>query len=348
MAIDREGNIHRESDAHRGHVHVDPHDHGTAVGGVRRVSWGAIFGGVVVTLVVQLLLSLLGLGIGLSTVNPQQEQNPAEGLATGAAFWWVITALIALFAGGWAAGYLAGVPRKLSGALHGVVTWGLATLLTLYLVTTTVGAIIGGTMSLASEGFQSAAGAIGGDQQQAGQESSEQQEERRQIIEQLRNEAEQILRDTGDPDLQPEALRQELDEAQQTVREEGMDALQNPQQAQRELNQLFDKLQSQARGVISEVDREEMTNVLVRNTDMSRQEAQQTVDNWQRQLNEAEQRLEQLPEKVEQKAEEYGQRAAETTASAALWSFFALLVGLVAAAIGGSVGAPHHLLSDRD
>lgn len=111
---------------------------------------------------------------------------------------------------------------------------------------------------------------------------------------------------------------------------------------------MFDQLRSQARGVMSEVDREEMTNVLVSNTDMSEEEARRTVDNWQRQMEQAEQGLEQLPGQIREKTEEYGQVAAETTASAALWSFFALLVGLLAAAFGGSVGAPKHLLHDRD
>ncbi len=35
----------------------------------RRVSWGAILGGVILVVAVQLLLSLLGAGIGLGTVN---------------------------------------------------------------------------------------------------------------------------------------------------------------------------------------------------------------------------------------------------------------------------------------
>ncbi|MBW3563620.1 MAG: hypothetical protein KY459_02735 [Acidobacteria bacterium] len=343
MAMEREPEVVRSE-----RVHTEVHDHEHSVsGGVRRVSWGAIFGGVIVALVVQLLLSLLGLGIGMSTINPEHEQDPMAGLGMGAAIWWVVTALISLFAGGWTAGYLAGVPRKISGALHGVVTWGLATLLTLYMVTTAVGAIVGGTISLASQGLQSAAGAIGGDGQQTAQQTPQDQS-REQTIDRIRREAEQILRDTENPELQPEALREELDEAQQTVREEAMDAVRNPQRAAQELDQMFDQLQSQARGVISEVDREEMTNVLVRNTGMSEEEARRTVDNWQRQMEQAEQRLEQLPEQVREKTEEYGQRAAETTASAALWSFFALLVGLLAAAFGGSVGAPKHLLHDRD
>ena len=35
----------------------------------RRISWSAIFGGVVLVFAIQILLSLLGAGVGLGTVN---------------------------------------------------------------------------------------------------------------------------------------------------------------------------------------------------------------------------------------------------------------------------------------
>ena len=41
----------------------------------RRISWGAVFAGALVALVVQLALSLLGLGIGMGTVDPLEEAN---------------------------------------------------------------------------------------------------------------------------------------------------------------------------------------------------------------------------------------------------------------------------------
>ncbi|MCK8494731.1 hypothetical protein M0L20_22875 [Spirosoma sp. RP8] len=50
---------------------------------VKRISWSAVFAGVLVAIVSQLLLSLLGLGIGLSTIDPETEQNPTAGLGTG-------------------------------------------------------------------------------------------------------------------------------------------------------------------------------------------------------------------------------------------------------------------------
>lgn len=121
------------------------------VGSLSRISWGAIFAGTVVAVVVQLTLLTLGLAIGFAAINPATEQNPLAGLGIGSAIWWIISSIIALFVGGWVAGRLAGIPRAFDGALHGIVTWGLVILVSVYLITSAVGAIVGG-------GF----GAIGG------------------------------------------------------------------------------------------------------------------------------------------------------------------------------------------
>jgi hypothetical protein len=50
---------------------------------LRRISWGAVFAGVVVATAVQVLLTLLGVAIGLGTVNPMREQNPFAGIGVG-------------------------------------------------------------------------------------------------------------------------------------------------------------------------------------------------------------------------------------------------------------------------
>lgn len=117
---------------------------------LRRISWGAIFAGLIVAIMVSLILSLLGLAIGAATVNPMSEANPMSGLGIGAVIWLSITTLIAYFAGGCVAGRLAGVGRRADAMLHGVVTWGLATIVTLFVFTSAVGGLLGGTANLLS------------------------------------------------------------------------------------------------------------------------------------------------------------------------------------------------------
>jgi hypothetical protein len=124
----------------------------TASGIVRRVSWGAILAGVVVALVLQLLLGVLGIGIGAAVLDPAAA-SPLEGFGIGAAVWLTLTTVIALFAGGWVAGHLSGAPRGTESILHGVVAWALALLLTF----SAAGAFIGGTLGALGRTLETAA-----------------------------------------------------------------------------------------------------------------------------------------------------------------------------------------------
>lgn len=114
----------------------------------RRISWGAIFGGVILVVVIQLLLSMLGAGIGLGTVNVNAGTTPdANSFGISAGIWWLVSSCIALFLGGYVAAWLAGIELRFDGMLHGLVTWGIATLLTVYLLSSAIGGIIGGGFS---------------------------------------------------------------------------------------------------------------------------------------------------------------------------------------------------------
>ncbi|MDY7525079.1 hypothetical protein [Sphingomonas sp. 10B4] len=110
-----------------------------------RISWGAIFAGVVLAIAIQLVLGILGTGIGLSLVNPVEGTTPgATGFGIGAGLYWIVTTVIALGAGGYAAARVAGVHDRFDGLVHGLVVWGVTLILTLYLLTSAVGGIIGG------------------------------------------------------------------------------------------------------------------------------------------------------------------------------------------------------------
>jgi hypothetical protein len=114
---------------------------------LRRISWGAVFAGAIVAIAIELMLGVLGVGVGASTINVHSDTSPISGLGLGAAIWFVISALISIYIGGWVAGKLAGVPSRTDGALHGFITWALATLALFYLLTTALGAVLGGTAS---------------------------------------------------------------------------------------------------------------------------------------------------------------------------------------------------------
>jgi len=79
---------------------------------INRISWAAVLAGVVVALVVQLLLNMLGIGLGAATLDPAAGNSPAaSSLSMGAAIWFAVAGILAALAGGYTAGRLAGAPK---------------------------------------------------------------------------------------------------------------------------------------------------------------------------------------------------------------------------------------------
>jgi hypothetical protein len=114
----------------------------------RRISWAAVFGGVILVVVLQILFSLLGAGVGPGTVNTNAGSTPTAGtLGITAGLWWVLSSCIAIGVGGFVAAWFAGVEIRFDGVLHGLVTWGIATLLTFWLLTSAIGSVVGGGFS---------------------------------------------------------------------------------------------------------------------------------------------------------------------------------------------------------
>jgi hypothetical protein len=272
------------------------HEHPDHV--VRRISPWAVLAGAIVGVVVLFLLGLLGLGIGLATMDPAAggDDSPGGGaLSIGTAIWGIISFLIALFAAGWIAGRLAGDPKQLDGLLHGVVAWALTTLVVMWLLTTTVSSIIGGAFSLlgnvaaaSGQAVQAAASQVGGETlADAAQQLP---------WERIQQRVEQAL--PADVDLDREALMA----------------------AFREL-------------VVEGGDRQAVTDILVQQGGMTQEEAESTLQNLEAEY-------EQTVQEVEQQAAQAAETAAATVSSAAFWSFIALLLGAIAAAGGGWMGAP--------
>jgi hypothetical protein len=142
--------VTRRSDDREGHL-LD-----TAI--LNKISWGAVFAGVALALSVQALLNLLGLGIGLAVVDPSSYGNPAAAtVSTASAAWFVASGVVASFVGGYIASRLSARPSRTTGGYHGLTAWAVTTLLVLYLLTTSLGAVVGGAFS----GVSSMLGGVG-------------------------------------------------------------------------------------------------------------------------------------------------------------------------------------------
>jgi hypothetical protein len=109
--------------------------------GLPRVSWGAVFAGVILSLIVYLLFSVLGTAIGASILSPMSQPNPMEGFGLGSGVWMLVTTVVAVFIGS----YFAGRCAPVLGWLHGLLAWAVMILFAAYGMAT----VLGGAVSLA-------------------------------------------------------------------------------------------------------------------------------------------------------------------------------------------------------
>jgi hypothetical protein len=220
---------------------------------IKRMSWGAVLAGAAVALSVQLLLSLLGLGIGLATVDPATGDTPdaaSFGIATGV--FYAIVTLLSLFAGGWVAGRLAGMPVRTDGLLHGLVTWSVAMLLLLYVVTTSVGAVLSGTLGMVGNALQAAGQGV---QAAAGAAAES---------------------DVGE-------------EAMSTIEQQAQQLLGQAQQATgaQDASDLLDQVMAVAQGGLSDQEQQQILDQIVEQTGVTRGEAEAQLQELQTQYEEA-------------------------------------------------------------
>lgn len=87
---------------------------------LRRTAWGAIFVGGVTAIGLQLLLTVLGVAIGITAVD---RTDSATGIGMAAGVWWLITGVLSLFAGGAVLGRTAGIQRSIDVLLHAFAMW---------------------------------------------------------------------------------------------------------------------------------------------------------------------------------------------------------------------------------
>jgi hypothetical protein len=271
-----------------------------------RISWAAIFGGVILVVAVQLLLSLLGAGIGFGTVNTNLGSTPtASTLGIGAGVWWVACSCVALGLGGYVAAWLAGVEIRFDGVLHGLITWGIATLLTFYLLTSAIGGIIGGGFS-ALGGIASAAGSG------------------------VKEAAKPIAQAAG---VSPEMLQQQAQAYLQPTNPDP--ATMSPQDAQKDI---ASNLAAYVKGgAEAPAARERIINIVAAQMQISHDEAAKRFDD-------AEAKLKQTRDQAVQTAKDAADASAAAASKTSFAAFGNLLLGALFAAIGGSLAVQRRLL----
>jgi hypothetical protein len=94
------------------------------------LSWGAIIGGWLVAMGLAWLFYLLGLAVGFTAFDLSNTDAVDKGLGIGTAIWVVLTWVASLFLGGMFASWMDARPDETVGTLHGVAVWALAITIT--------------------------------------------------------------------------------------------------------------------------------------------------------------------------------------------------------------------------
>ena len=277
--------------------------------------WGAVLAGAIAAIGIHLLLTALGVGSGLATFRPMTDTNPVATFSVGAAIAWSLFAIIALSFGGWVAGRFSGCPK--SGLVHGFLVWSLTLILTLPLLALGTGLALGRVMKIHGEGL-----GIG----------------RQAVVFAERDMAKTVAERSHDQ------LCSFVEEAVQSIPTNA--APKAGIRAQREVGFAVTKLFALGNAAAFQANRLEAINALMVYTEMSAADATTTIDAWtmshknlQAELDKVKAEMNNLKAVAEQKAKATAGQAAHHLSCAARWSFFALLIGLLGAALGGRCGA---------
>ena len=272
-----------------------------------RLSWGAIFGGAISAFGLWLLLYVFGLAIGLTTLDANNPNSlRPSGMFTG--IWALVSPLIALFVGGWVAGRGAGFVDRPGGGIHGLVVWALATLIGATLIASLMSAVVSGVASVGKAVAGAGSDAIGAAAGQSGKVTG--------VAQQLGISTNDLLGPVND-----------------RLRAEGKPTV------------TADQLQAATRDVAQSavttgrIDQDMLVQALVANTALTRADAQDVADQVETQYQQKTAAAKDRLNSAAATAETGALKAAETSGKALWGAFGALLLGLVASVLGGSVGA---------
>jgi hypothetical protein len=116
--------------------------------------WSAVFAGVAVAVALWSLLQMLGMGIGLSSMD-LDDAGSFRHVRIGNSVWSMLAPLIALAVGGIVAGRLASTLDQKVGALHGFIVGAFSSVIGLILTVSIVSMLAGSSVSSATSRFLS-------------------------------------------------------------------------------------------------------------------------------------------------------------------------------------------------
>ncbi len=272
------------------------------------INFRSVIGGTIVALGVWAMLLALGLAVGLTSIDPD-DAGSLRGSGIFTGIWGLITPIVALFIGAMIAARSSGRMNRSGAAVHGAVVWGLTTVLAVWMLGRLTSTVVGGAVDAGKTAV--AAGA--------------------EMVPSV-GEASAAARSIG---IDAEAA---LAPINARLRAEG-----KPQVTPVQLRGAASEVMNDAVRT-GELDRETLVAALADRTALSRADAQEVAGRIEAQVTRARERVGQVAGQVQRGA----LQAAETTGKALWFLFGALLLGLVAAILGGVAGLTRAQLRHAD
>lgn len=225
--------------------------------GSARVRWGPLAAALVVSLAAQILLTVFGLAVGLSSFDVRAE---GQGVSIGTGVWTGISLLVSIGIGGFLAARLSSISLRSDGIYNGIVLWGVTWLMFAWLATSAMAALLGGVFNVfgaTMQGIGTAATAVA-TRTADGSVNVSTGDLRRQI--------ESILQATEKPDLQPAQIKKDAE------------SLKGQAQQGQPVGKVTDGALQELQQQITSLDREAAVNVMVNKFGMKEPQAQELIN----------------------------------------------------------------------
>lgn len=312
-----------------------------------RISWGAILAGALTAFSIAFLLNLLGWGIGLTSINPFTDTQPFQGLGVATLIWWITSNLVALFVGGLVAARTAGLPSSADGGIHGFLSWGVYLIVSVFVFASIAGNAISGMGSLVSSIF----GSNNAKEVVVNLNDKQKQSEEGAFssFESIKQEMFQVIQTAENYNLVPGDTKDRTQRSINELQSETSRAIKdlNLKDAISEFVNDIDvnlddegNLDITIEGDGNYINREELKAYLANNTDLTEQQIEGIVTKWERNLEEAVEKAKQFYATAKTKALKASEEVADAVGKASIYLFFILLLGALAAFLGGATGAP--------
>jgi uncharacterized membrane protein YccC len=226
--------------------------------------------------------------------------------------------------------------------------FGLSTIFTIYLAIALATSVLGGAMNIVGSGFQALGSGISAAAPSVTQMAKDKLQESNINLDNLQNELETTLRQTGKPELQPDNLKQDANKEAQNAENQANNTANHPQTADTDLANWLKGVMDRHSDTLQAADRDALKNIIKARTGKSDQEVDQIVAKTEQSYQQAVQKYQELKQQAEQKAREAGEKAAAATAKASWYALILLIIEAVLAGVMGMVGRrtqPRQVLS---